>query len=207
MAESKERSYKKFVGVVADVLDSLGLEYAIAGSFASSQYGEPRATLDVDLTLHIESHDADRLATAFDAVDMMADAHTIFETYEQSSLHPFAVIDLAGAWKADCFLLQSTAYARTAFDRRREFPYPETRRKSIWLYAPEDVILSKLEYYKMSQGVSTKHLRDIAGMITNLKAKNESLDTAYVSHWATKLQVNDYWSKLWDDFQQTGSAQ
>jgi len=63
------------------VLDDLNIEYGIAGSFASSQYGEPRQTLDVDLTLHLQPIDADRVATAFDARQMAADAYAIRETY------------------------------------------------------------------------------------------------------------------------------
>ncbi len=68
MAELIRRSYSKFVGAVADLLDDLNIEYGIAGSFASSQYGEPRQTLDVDLTLHLQAVDADRLAAAFEAL-------------------------------------------------------------------------------------------------------------------------------------------
>lgn len=35
MAESIRRSYRDFVGVVADVLDEFGIEYGIAGSFTT----------------------------------------------------------------------------------------------------------------------------------------------------------------------------
>lgn len=202
MAESNERSYSKFVGAVADVLDGLAIEYAFAGSFASSQYGEPRATLDVDLTVHLQPGDVDRFAAAFKAVEMFADAETIREAFGYRNPIPFGVIDPAGGWKADCYLLRNTPYDRAAFARRREFPYSAARRGLVWLYAPEDVILMKLDYYKMSQGVSTKHLRDIAGMLTNLHARGESLDVDYLNRWAGQLQVKDYWTKLWDEFQQ-----
>lgn len=35
---------------VAGVLESLGVEWAVGGSFASSAHGEPRATNDIDVT-------------------------------------------------------------------------------------------------------------------------------------------------------------
>ena len=35
--------------LVTDVLESLGVSYCVGGSFASSTYGEPRATRDVDI--------------------------------------------------------------------------------------------------------------------------------------------------------------
>jgi hypothetical protein len=201
MAESIRRSYREFVGVVADVLDDLNIEYGIAGSFASSQYGEPRQTLDVDLTLHLQPIDAERFAAAFEAVQMAADPYAIRETYDYTNPLPFAVIDYANGWKADCYFWRKTAYDQAAFARRLEWPYPEAKRSKLWLYAPEDVILMKLVYYRMSQGVSTKHLRDIAAMLANMERWGRPLDGSYISQWANQLQVNEYWLKLWDDFQ------
>ncbi len=107
------------------MLDSLDIEYGIAGSFASSQYGEPRQTLDVDLTLHLQPVDAERFARAFDAIQMAADAYAIRETYTYTAPLPFGVIDYANGWKADCYFLRSTAYDRAAFARRLKWPFAE----------------------------------------------------------------------------------
>ena len=112
MAESNQRSYSKFVGVVADVLDGLRIGYGFAGSFASSQYGEPRQTIDVDLTVHLQPGDADRFAAAFQSVDMFADPETIREAFGYRNPIPFGVIDPRGGWKADCYLLRGTANIR-----------------------------------------------------------------------------------------------
>ena len=201
MTESSERSYSAFVGVLADVLDELRVAYGFAGSFASSQYGEPRQTLDADLTVHLRPGDADRFAAAFQAMDMYADAETIREAFGYRNPIPFGVIDPRGGWKADCYLLRDTEYERAAFARRRELPYPAAKRGQVWLHAPEDVILMKLDYYRISQGVSTKHLRDIAGMLANMGRWDRPLDLDYLNRWAARLQVIDYWEKLWDEFQ------
>ena len=203
MAASSERSYARFVGLVADILDHLKIEYGFAGSFASSQYGEPRQTLDADLTLHLQPDEADQFADAFRAVDMYADAETIREAFGYRNPIPFGVIDPRGGWKADCYLLRSTAYERTAFSRRRELPYPEAERGRVWLYAPEDVILMKLDYYRMSQGVSTKHLRDIAGMLANMERWEKPLDVEYLDRWAREMDIIEYWTQLWDEFRRT----
>ncbi|HEY4688232.1 MAG TPA: hypothetical protein VIK33_02885 [Anaerolineae bacterium] len=206
MVESGPRSYEKFVGVLANVLDDLRIEYGFAGSFASSQYGEPRQTLDADLTVHLQPGDADRFAVAFRSVDMFADVETIRETFGYRNPIPFGVIDPHGGWKADCYLLRSTAYDRAAFARRRELPYPEAARGKVWLYAPEDVILMKLDYYRISQGVSTKHLRDIAGMLANMGRWEQPLDMAYLNRWARELRLIEYWAQVWDEFQRTSKS-
>jgi hypothetical protein len=202
MAELIRRSYREFVGAVADTLDQLNIEYGIAGSFASSQYGEPRQTLDVDLTLQLQPVDAERFASAFDTVQMMADPYAIRETYNYTNPLPFAVIDFSNGWKADCYFWRKTAYDQAAFARRLEWPYPEAKRGKVWLYAPEDVILMKLTYYRMSQGVSTKHLRDITAMLANMNKWSEPLDMNYLNQWLSSLQITEHWTKLWSDFQQ-----
>lgn len=57
----------------------------------------------------------------------------------------------------------------------------------------------KLVYYRISQGVSTKHLRDITAMIANKRNWGQAPDLNYLKQWAAQLQVTDYWQKLWDD--------
>ena len=161
MAESIRRSYREFVGAVADALDDLNIEYGIAGSFASRQYGEPRQTLDVDLTLHLQPVDADRFAAAFDALQMAVDAYAIRETYTYTAPLPFGVIDYANGWKADCYFLRSTAYDHAAFARRLEWPFAEARRGKVWLYAPEDVILMKLIYYRNIHQAPARYYGDV----------------------------------------------
>jgi hypothetical protein len=54
--------------------------------------------------------------------------------------------------------------------------------------APEDVILKKLEYFRI--GESDKHIRDIVGL---LKVSRDVLDMDYLQHMATQMNVADVW--------------
>ena len=54
--------------------------------------------------------------------------------------------------------------------------------------SPEDVILKKLEYYRL--GGSEKHLRDIVGV---LKVQGEKLDRNYIADWVKELDVESEW--------------
>ena len=49
---------------VADLFETLGLRYTIAGSLASSLSGEPRSTLDVDMVVAIQEADIAPLVAA-----------------------------------------------------------------------------------------------------------------------------------------------
>jgi hypothetical protein len=57
----------------------------------------------------------------------------------------------------------------------------------------------KLVYYRLSQGVSTKHLRDITAMLANRQHWGQVLDLDYLKQWAVQLQVADYWQSLWTE--------
>ena len=46
--------------LVTDALEALGITYCVGGSFASSAYGEPRATRDVDILVALPANKATR---------------------------------------------------------------------------------------------------------------------------------------------------
>lgn len=64
---------------------------------------------------------------------------------------------------------------------------------SAWFASPEDVLLNKLVYFKLSDGVSQKHLHDIAGM---MKLQGQNLDRTYIVQWAERLDVQTEWQLI-----------
>ena len=60
--------------------------------------------------------------------------------------------------------------------------------QSIFVTSPEDVILSKLEWYRMGGEVSERQWRDILGV---LKTRAGELDLDYLRQWAKELNVSD----------------
>jgi hypothetical protein len=197
MAASAPRSYSEFVSAVVEVLDLLAIDYAIVGSLASSIYGEPRLTLDVDLTLHLGPSHVEPLARTLKTEGIFVDEVAVLERLRETNPQPFNMIDPFGGWKADCYFVGKDPYRQTAFARRRQIAYPGAPGGMLWFDAPEDIILSKLVFYNLSNGISTKHLRDIAGMLINLPARGEALDTDYLDRWAAELGVTSVWDELW----------
>jgi len=195
-----DRSYVEFVIALVNALETANVPYAIAGSLAAMQYGEPRTTLDVDLTVHLaEATQIERLGAEFERANLRIDIVDLRERVAERSPAPANALDEMAIWKADLYLLQPEEYAQAAFSRRRQVAF-EPHGQTITLYAPEDVILYKLMYHAMSP-VVTKHLLDIAGMLVNLDARSEPLDTQYVSKWADQLGVREYWDLAWAEFQ------
>jgi hypothetical protein len=54
--------------------------------------------------------------------------------------------------------------------------------------SPEDLLLLKLEWYRMGNEVSDQQWTDILGV---LRVQAGQLDEAYLDHWAADLRVAD----------------
>ena len=58
----------------------------------------------------------------------------------------------------------------------------------IWVTAPEDQILRKLDWYRKADGVSDRQWRDVVGI---LRVNLTSLDQDYLQHTATAVGLAD----------------
>jgi hypothetical protein len=130
------------VAALARAFDALGIRYVVGGSFASSVYGIPRATQDVDLVADIRRAQIDSLTTAL-AGEFYVDADMIEEAVARRA--SFNVIHLATMFKADVFIRQNDSWSLEEMDRGRmqELDVPEGK-VSIRFASPEDTLLHKL---------------------------------------------------------------
>ena len=166
------------------ILDRLGIEYLITGSMASIVYGEPRFTNDVDIAIRAAPDQAARLARAFPEPDWYASPQAARAA--ASSHTQFNVIHPASGLKIDFMIPSDDAFNRSRFTRGRVFPV--TPDSSAVYASPEDVIIRKLQFYKL--GGSEKHLRDIRSMI---RTSATDIDFAYITSWADREGVSDIW--------------
>ena len=63
----------------------------------------------------------------------------------------------------------------------------ESERKG-YVASAEDIILAKLEWYRLGGEVSDRQWRDILGV---LKVQAGRVDLDYLRHWAAELKVDD----------------
>lgn len=104
---------------------------------------------------------------------------------------PVNALHLHSKFKAELFLLRPwDEYRRASFPRRRlvnlGLAFGE-----VYDHAPEDLILNKVYYFGLSR--QTKHIRDIASIITHMA---DELDWAYIEEWAQKLNLTAAWYEL-----------
>lgn len=174
------------VAKLARVFDDLGIRYVVGGSVASSIYGIPRATQDVDLVADIRLANVDALTSAL-AGEFYIDADMIRDAIKRRA--SFNVVHLATMFKADLFILQGDAWSREEMTRARteQFDVPEGK-VTVHFASPEDTVLHKLVWYKLGNQLSDRQWGDILGV---LKVQGEALDHEYLDRWAPLLDVLD----------------
>jgi hypothetical protein len=172
------------LALLVDMLEELSIPYHIGGSVASSVFGEPRATLDIDVVAAIQPGHVSLLVNLLEA-DYYIDAGMIRDAIRHRS--SFNIIYLDTMLKIDIFIPKSHPFAQQ--ERRRvRLASIEEGTRPFYLSSPEDIILNKLDWYRMSDGVSLRQWGDVLGVLHRQK---HALDFAYLCHWATNLNVID----------------
>lgn len=170
-----------------EAFEAAGAEYLLVGSVASSVYGEPRLTLDIDVVADLTQERLARFLSFFPApgfyISREAAVSAIRETRQFNILHP------ASGLKIDVIVRKQDDFDRSRFARKRPVLIFPDRPADI--ASPEDVIIKKMDYFR--DGGSEKHLRDITGI---LKVSGPDLDLAYIERWAVLKGVSDVWKAV-----------
>jgi hypothetical protein len=165
-------------------LEKAGISYMITGSIASSIYGEPRNTLDIDLVVILEKHQVSQLPALYPENDFYLPPFDVIAIEARREAHGhFNIIHHNTGLKADIYLSRNHPSLPWALQNIRRV---ETPSSPINLAPPEYVILHKLEFYR--EGGSEKHLRDIAGMI-----EQQELDQEFLDHAIRQLGLEPQW--------------
>ncbi len=180
------------IGRVVQTLEALRIPYLVAGSIASSRYGEARTTQDIDLVAIIQPDQVEPLVQALQG-EFYIDPEMIREAIAHHS--SFNIIHYESAFKIDFFLPELDEWHRQLFARRRQEPFEiEGTRYTLAFASPEDVILHKLVWYRAGNEVSERQWRDIIGM---MEVQAELLEWDYLKHWAEHWGVMDLLERAW----------
>ncbi len=176
---------REFLTRLIALLNQAGIPYMIAGSVGSSLHGRPRATQDVDVVIDPTDDQLESfLALLQQGYYVSRDA--AFAALRDRTM--FNVIDLEGGGKGDLILRKDRSFSRQEFNRRCQI---EAMGQKIWVVAPEDIILSKLEWMKgRESGIQYSDALGVA--VTQWK----SLDLEYLRRWAKELGVEEVLNHL-----------
>jgi hypothetical protein len=178
-------NFEQVAMAVARSLQASNIPYMLTGALAVNYHGKPRMTHDVDVVVSIAVSDIQRIKQLFDE-DFFVDDHAMRTALDEAGM--FNIIHKETGLKVDFWMLKNDEYSHESFGRRKWYPYQGLR---ICLATPEDMVINKLEWFKMSD--IDKHYDDALGIY---RIQREELDLDYVSRWCQKKSISEYWEKI-----------
>lgn len=171
---------QEFLLRLTKLLGEAGIPYMTTGSVASSIHGRPRATQDVDVVIDPTEDQLDSLITRL-GQEYYISREAAFEALRSRTM--FNVIGLDDGWKTDLIVCKDRPFSRQEFKRRCQV---EVMGQKLWLVAPEDIILNKLEWMR-GRGSDVQYSDALGVAISQWS----NLDLQYLNKWGTELGVED----------------
>jgi hypothetical protein len=169
---------------VARRLEKAAIPYMITGSIAANFYTVPRLTRDIDIVVELTQRDLDRFIPLFEK-DYYLEPQTVRKAVESKGM--FNLIHDEFIIKIDFVVRKDTAYRRREFSRKRKVVVDG---QDLFVVAPEDLILSKLDWGKESR--SEVQLNDVRNLLTDVKGLNRS----YLTRWAKLLGIDSLYREV-----------
>jgi hypothetical protein len=177
----------ELLALVVDVLERAGIPYMVTGSIASSLFGQPRATHDIDLIVAIAPEKVSVLINAFLPPDFYLSLESIQDAIRNHTM--FNLLDVSGGDKVDFWILTNEPFDQSRFARRSQHTIAA---KPVLVASAEDTILAKLRWAELSGG-SEKQFQDALRVF---EVQRKGLDMDYLNHWAGELGVEPLWGRL-----------
>jgi len=170
---------------LVDVLDHLGITYAIGGSVASSAYGMMRFTQDADIAVQPFAPAADRF------YDLTKEEFYISNEAMRHALDScgsFNVIHFETSVKIDIFVQGPGEFEQRLLARRRKAKLSDTGRRDLDVVSPEDIILLKLRWFDLTGRTSQRQWDDVLGV---LAVQGDALNFVYLTASARELGLEE----------------
>jgi len=166
-------------------MERLGIAYVIVGSTASTLHGEPRATLDVDLTVRMRASDVGPLCDALEK-EFHVDRRAFMEGVRTG--FPCNAIHRAHHVKLDIYIRRNEGIFAEELRRARRMRLTPDPGSEATVQSAEDTVLQKLVWYRKGGEVSDRQWRDVLGVV---KAQGARLERKYLAEWGRELGVLD----------------
>jgi hypothetical protein len=169
-------------------LDAAGVRFAVGGSWASTTFGEPRFTNDIDLVADVTLAKLGPFLAALGS-SFYWDAEEAEASIRAG--RAFNVIYMPAALKFDLFPARAYPMGLVELERAIQLGCPGLSLEPVPIVTPEDIVLAKLHWYKSGGGTSERQWRDIVGIVRAV-----GLDTVYLQKGAGMLGVTALLEKV-----------
>ncbi len=166
-------------------LERAGIRYAVGGSWASTAFGDPRFTNDIDILADITPENLRAFLQALPQ-DFYADSPSAEAAIRSGK--PFNVIHMPTVLKFDLFPANAFPIGAEELDRAVVVENTGLSRGPARFVTREDILLAKLHWFKAGGEVSEVQWRDIQGLV---RSAYRGFDMEYLGRGAEKLGVRE----------------
>lgn len=179
---------RRLLAKTAKVLGKLDIPYMVTGGMAVLIWGHPRFTADIDIVIALKAHNISSLVSGLMKISEFGyvDEDAMREALKNHG--EFNFIDGSSGVKVDFWIIGDDSHEINRFKNRQ---VKEILGQKVYFISPEDLILSKLRWYKISP--SSRHLEDIESI---LKISGDMLDKDYLFEQSRQQQTWDELNKL-----------
>ena len=171
-------TFEKALSKIVTILEEEDIDYMIVGGLAVSYHNRSRTTNDIDLVVQIYPRDVEKIINHFPEWKDHKDSFV--ESAKFGSL--FNITDFDTGIRYDFITYKDSDYNYCAFERREKV---EFFGQQCWMISIEDLIISKIQWYNISQ--SEKQLEDLKFLLLD-----SDLDMQYINSWIFNLQLKTY---------------
>jgi len=175
---------------VKHAFESLGIRYFVGGSVASSYHGAPRSTMDIDLVAEMTSEQVTFFVDLVSS-EYYASVPAIQDAIKRKSC--FNLIHNATSFKVDVFISRGRAFDLDSIRRAVDGELGLETKLTVPLASAEDIIVSKLEWYRLGDEASERQWEDVSRV---LRLLGEKADIDYLENATNATGVQDLWHRL-----------
>lgn len=164
---------EELAALVIEACEAERADHMLTGALATSHYGIPRSTKDVDVVISISSPDPIMRVAKRLHPHVVFDAQVQFDTLTWGR-RLVGVTSQSPPFKVELFELFDDPFVKTQFARRRII-ISEQLKRSTWLPTAEDVVVQKLRWGRVKDLEDARDVLAVQGP--------ESLDMTYIEKW------------------------
>ena len=168
------------------ILDELGIQYVVVGSFASSARGFQRATRDVDILARIGLDQVELIHERLRGryyIDRLLIRSAVINRGHFNAIH------LDSMFKVDVFVpSDSDLLSQQQLSRHLPEKLSPDSDAIVYVATAEDTLLAKLIWYGKGDRLSDRQWADVVGII---RLQGDRLDQVYLEDWAAKLGLTE----------------
>jgi hypothetical protein len=178
------------LGPIIDTFQILQIPHYVGGSIASSYHGATRSTMDVDLVCEMKQS---QIANFLARIDERYYVSEVAVRQAVQRMSCFNLIHLPTSFKVDIFVSRQRPFDNDCMRRASMATLGESITIEVPIATAEDAIISKLEWYRLTNETSERQWDDVSRLIQLL---GDAADFSYLREAAQSVGVTDLLDRL-----------